>query len=65
MSVHVPVEALVSDVELAVAIHNCTVASTGATPVKFNVRLEVMLSVVDVPTSDVGARSGVVNVGIA
>ena len=62
-SVHDPVVASVSDVELAVAIESCTVAPTAAVPVKVSVRLDVMLSVVDAPMSDAVARSGVVTAG--
>lgn len=62
---HDPVVASVSEVELAVAKDNCTVAPIGAEPVNVKVRVVVMLSVDEVPLSDAVARSGVVGVGIA
>ncbi len=61
--VHVPVVASVSDEELAVAIESCTLEVTGALPVKLSVRLDVMLSVEDVPLSEAVARSGTETVG--
>ena len=61
--VHVPVDALVSDVDDAVAYDNCTDAPIAAVPVKVSVWLEVMLSEVDTPTSEVTLKSGVVGAG--
>lgn len=61
--VHVPVVASVSDDELAVAIESCTFEVTGALPVKLSERLDVMLSVEDVPLSEAVARSGTETVG--
>ena len=63
VSVHVPVVGSVSDVELAVATDNCTLAVTPALPVKVSVWLRVMLSADDEPLSDAVARSGVVGAG--
>ena len=64
-SVHIPVLASVSDVELAVATESCTDAPTAAEPVNVSVRFVVMLSVVTVPVSDALARSGVETTGSA
>lgn len=63
VSVHVPVVGSVSDVELAVATDNCTLAVIPALPVKVSVWLRVMLSVDDEPLSEAVARSGVVGAG--
>ena len=61
--VHVPVDALVSDVDDAVAYDNCTDAPIAAVPVKVSVWLEVMLSEVDTPRSEATLKSGVVGAG--
>jgi hypothetical protein len=61
--VQLPVDALVSEVDDAVAYDNCTDAPIAAVPVKVSVWLEVMLSEVDTPTSEVTLKSGVVGAG--
>ena len=61
--VHVPVDALVSEVDDAVAYDNCTDAPIAAVPAKVSVWLEVLLSEVDTPTSEATLKSGVVVAG--
>ena len=63
--VQVPVEVSVSEVEVAAATDNCTLAPAGADPEKVKVVFDVALSEFDVPLSDAVARSGVVTVGSA
>jgi len=60
---HVPVVALVSVEDDAVAISSCTAAPTADVPVNVSVRAEVMLSVSSAPESDSLDRSGVVGAG--
>ena len=61
--VQLPVDALMSEVDDAVAYDNCTDAPIAAVPVKVSVWLEVMLSEVDTPPSEVTLKSGVVGAG--
>ena len=63
--VHVPVEVSVSEVEVAAATDNCTLAPAGAEPENVNAVVDVALSELDVPLSDAVARSGVDTAGSA